>query len=285
MDRFDWLELDSSIGIDAKSVQQKTAPPPRVQPHDAASFYRAAREMRESGHFKASTDFYRKAVGFDDRHYAARVELVDTLVRAGRIEEAEKAADEAYSAYRQVRPFYASRALVLAHCRRFDEALGCSDVSVEGGDRSWYSRCIRGEILLKMDPSFRFDALELFGEATALARAPWEPQFLSGWILMDAKLYALGAAHIAEAAHLNPRAPLCWLCLGDCFRELKFYEQAIFYYQRVMELEPTNELAVERQRRCSSLAYGLMRLFRRDDLHRRWRREFEKNMSWENERE
>jgi tetratricopeptide (TPR) repeat protein len=283
MDRFDWLELDSTIGVDAPKPLEKTAPAPRVRPHDASSFYRAAREMRESGHFKAATDFYQKAVGFDDRHYAARVELVDTLIRAGRIDEAQRASNEAYENYRQVRPFYASRALVLAHSRRFDEALSCSDVSVEGGDRSWYSRCIRGEILLKMDTGFRFDALELFAQAESMTRTPWEPLFLAGWVLMDAKLYALAAGHLADAAHLNPRVPLCWLCLGDCFRELRFYEHAVFYYQRVMELEPTNELALERQRRCGSQVFGLMRLFRKDDLHRRWRLEFDKNMTLEKE--
>lgn len=284
MDRFDWLELDSTVGVDAKGKrEEKAAPGSRVRPHDAPSFYRAAREMRGSGHFKAATDFYRKAVGFDDRHYAARVELIDTLIRAGRLAEAEQAANDAYGNYRKVRPFYASRALVLAHNGRFNEAMPCSDVSVEGGDRSWYSRCVRGEILLRMDPGFRFDALELFSEAASLTPSPWEPQFLAGWALMDAKLYALAAAHLAEAAHFNPRIPLCWLCLGDCFRELKFFEQAIFYYQRVMELEPTNELAIERQRRCSTLSYGLMRLFRRDDLHRRWRQAFDKNMGLEKE--
>ncbi len=285
MDRFDWLELDSTIGIEKKAPQAQAAPTPRVQPHDAPSFYRAAREMRESGHFRAATDFYRKAIGYDDRHYAARVELVDTLIRAGRVDEAETAANEAYENYRRVRPFYASRALVLAHLRRYDEALACSDVSVEGGDRSWYSRCIRGEVLLRMEPGFRSHALEQFDEATLLTQNPWEPYFLAGWILMDAGLYALAAGHLAEAAHLSPRVPLCWLCLGDSFRELRFYEQAIFYYQRVMELEPTNELALERQRRCGSLTYGLMRLFRRDDLHRRWRREFDKNMYGETNRE
>ncbi len=281
MDRFDWLELESTAGASSAKEIGQTPAAPRTMPHDAPSFYRAAREMREAGHFKAATDFYRRAVGFDDRHYAARVELIDTLVRAGRIAEAVTAAADAYENYRQVRPFYASRALVLAHQGLFDEAMPCSDVSIEGGDRSWYSRCIRGEILLRMNPSFRLEALDLFEEATNLVRTPWEPQFLAGWILLDARLYTLAAAHLAEAAHLNPRVPLCWLCLGDCFRELRFYEQAVFYYQRVMELEPTNELALARQKECASRIYGLMRVFRRESLYRRWRREFDKNMDRE----
>lgn len=283
MDRFDWLELESTAGPTAQAQKEKTQAEPRRMPHDAPSFYRAAREMRNAGHFKAATDFYRKAIGFDDRHYAARVELIDTLVRAGRLDEAEAAANEAYENYKQVRLFYASRALVLAHRGRLDEALPCSDVSVEGGERAWYPRCVRGEILLRMDRSFRFDALDLFEEAANLVRKPWEPEFMAGWVLLDADLYALAAAHLAEAARLNPLVPLCWLCLGDCFRELKFYEQASFYYQRVSELEPANELGLERQRECGSLVYGLMRAFRRETLIKRWRQELEKNTGMERE--
>ena len=65
MDRFDWLELDSTPGFAAPNSRTQAAPiEPVTMPKDAPSFYRAARGMRESGHFKAATDFYRRAVGF-----------------------------------------------------------------------------------------------------------------------------------------------------------------------------------------------------------------------------
>lgn len=244
-------------------------------PKDAPSFYRAARGMRESGHFKAATDFYRRAVGFDDHHYDAWVELVDTLVRARRVEEADATSLEAHESHKQVRVLYASRALVLAHLGRLNEAMQFSDVSVDA-DQSWYARCVRGEVLLRMDVGFRGDALDLFEQATRLAQNAWEPAFLAGWVLLDAKQYALAAGYLAEAAHQHPRASLTWLCLGDCFRELKFYEQALFYYQRVTELEPSSAIAIQRQKECGPLMFGLMRAFSRDSLQKRWRREFDK---------
>ncbi len=245
-------------------------------PKDAPSFYRAARAMREAGHFKAATEYYRKAVGYDDHQYDAWLELIDTLVRARRIAEADAASLEAHENHKQVRALYASRALVLAHLGRSNEAMQFSDVSVDAADESWYARTVRGEILVRMDSGFRADALDLFEQATRLAQNAWEPAFLAGWVLLDAKLYALAAGYLAEAAHLRPRASISWLCLGDCFRELKFYEQALFYYQRVTELEPASEIALQRQKECGPPMYGLMRAFSRDSLQKRWRREFDK---------
>lgn len=276
MDRFDWLELDSAAGVEAQQKQAAAARQPRAMPTDGPSYYRAGREMRYAGHFKAATDFYRKAIGFDERHYGAWVELIDTLVRARRIEEADTMSREANENYKLVRVFYASRALVVAQMGNLPEAMALSDVSVDAGDRTWYSRCVRGELLLRSDAAFRFEALQHYEEAQELAQSAWEPAFLAGWALLDAQHYALAASYLTEAAHLNARAPLVWLCLGDCFKALKFYEQALFYYQRVLELEPTSELAVRRQKECGSLVYGLLRLFRSRDLHARWRKEYEK---------
>ncbi|MBM3289617.1 MAG: hypothetical protein FJY92_05650 [Candidatus Hydrogenedentes bacterium] len=274
MDRFDWLELESAPGVGTERAP--AAPVESVtMPKDAPTFYRAARAMREAGHFRTATDFYRRAIAFDDHHYDARVELIDTLVRARRIGEADAASVEAHEGHKQVRVLYASRALVLAHIGQFNEAMRFSDVSVDA-DESWYARGVRGEVLLRMDAGFRGEALALFEQATRLAQNAWEAAFLAGWVLLDAKQFALAAGYLAEAAHQRPRASLIWLCLGDCFRELKFYEQALFYYQRVTELEPSSEIAVERQKECAPLIYGLMRAFNRGSLQDRWRREFDK---------
>jgi len=270
MDRFDWIEF----GDGAKSGKER-APAPRTRPTDGPSFYRAAREMRQAGHFKAAADCFRKTVSFDDHHYWAWVALIDTLVRARHIEEADTVSQEAIGNYRQVRPLYAARALVLAVQGKLDEAWPMSDVSVEGGDRSWYSRCVRGELFLRHDVEERRKAVALFEEAMDLSQRDWEAPFIAGLALLDAKLPALAAGFFAEAAHCNPRAPICWLCLGDAFNELRLYDQALFYYQRVTELEPTHEVARERQRKATPALYGLMKVFQRVSLKERWQKEYE----------
>ena len=271
MDRFDWLELDGG-SREAKPSRE----PLREQPHNAATFYAAGRALRESGHFDAAAAYFEKAVGLDDHHYAARLGYIDSLVRARKIDEADAASAKALDAYRQVRPFYAARVVVLAHRGRAAEAWPLSDVSITDSGRSPYAWCARAELLLKQDPDSREDALSILGQAIDAAEHRWEPYFLGGWMLLDAKLPVLAAGYFAEAAHHAPHTPASWLFLGDCFRELRLYEQALFYYQRVIELEPTHEIALERQKHCGPFLYGLMKAFRREDLERRWKEEFER---------
>jgi len=277
MDRFDWLELDSTPGV-AVPVSPAVLPleSPAQMPNDAPSFYRAARTMREAGHFRAATEYYRKAIALNDHHFDAWVELIDTLVRARRIAEANTASLEAHEAFKQVRSLYASRALVLAQLGQLPDAMRHSDVSVESTESGWYARSVRGEVFLRIGAGHRTDALASFEQALQLAQNAWEPSFLAGWALLDARYFALAAGYFAEAAHQHPRAPILWLCLGDCFRELRFYDQALFYYQRVTELEPASEIALARQKQCGSLVYGLMRALSRDSLQKRWRRDFDR---------
>ena len=273
MDRFDWLEFDSTSDASTKNAPDA---PLRAMPADGPSFYRAAREMRQAGHFRAAADFYRRSVGFDDHHYAAWVELIDTLVRAKRTEDADKTSEEILASYQQVRPLYAARALALAHLGRFDEAFPLAQVGIEDGDRSWYARCVYGELALRADPKQRTEAVSHFEQALDLANGDWEAAFLAGWALLDANLPVLAAGFLAEACHLHPRAPIGWLCLGDAFRDLKLYDQAVFYYHRVTELEPTNEIALERQKKTALMIFGLLKALRPQSLQRRWRKEIEK---------
>ncbi|MBI4556153.1 MAG: tetratricopeptide repeat protein [Candidatus Hydrogenedentes bacterium] len=270
MDRFDWLELkDVSAPLKAS-----THSAPRT-PSDGPSFYRAARRLRMSGHFRSAAAYYERAIGFDDQNYAARVELVDTLIRARQLAEAERHSQESLENYGQVRLLYAARGLVLAHRGRFNEAFAASDISLENSEGSWYARCVRAELLLKQTPHERFDAMRFIDQAVDLAEPPWEAYLLGGWMLLEADYAVLAAGLFAEAAHQNPWAPLCWLCLGDCFYRLRFYDQALFYYDRVLELEPSHELAQRRRAQCSPRLFGLLRVFQRRNFLDRWNREFE----------
>jgi len=275
MDRFDWLEL-SKVPKEAQSGRLPGKPP-----HDGPSFYTAARRMREAGHFRAATAYYQRAVGFDDHNYQARAEWIDTLIRANHLQEAAACATEALDTFRQVRPFYAARALTLAHTGQAALAYPLSDVSLEG-EPSWYACVVRAEVLLKDSLQNRDEALRFLERALEIAHGKWEPYFVAGIILLDAGWPTLAAAHLAEAVHIKPGAAAGLLCLGDCFRDLGLYDQALFYYQKILDTTPKHEAALERQRACAPRLFGLMRPFRTEDLRKRWNAQFEANSKhWE----
>lgn len=267
MDRFDWLEIDPTGSAPSAAL-------PVGEPVDAAAFYRAARRMREAGHFRAASNFYEKTTSLEPHHHRAWVEWIDTLVRARQIGMAAARSAHAIGAFKRVRSIYAARGLVLLHEGKLRDALHHITIGLEGDEDKWYAQCIRGELELRRDVTASQEALMWLERGTESANPQWEAYFIGGWALQDAQLPTLAAGYFAEAGHRHPRAPLSWLCLGDCFAALRLYDQALFYYRRVLELEPTNELAIERQKKVSPRLFGLMRAFRKEDLRERWNKAF-----------
>jgi tetratricopeptide (TPR) repeat protein len=274
MDRFDWLELrpQGDGGKDAT---------PRTAPHDGPSFYRAARRMRAAGHLRAAADFYERAVGFDETLYAARVEWIDCLVGQSRLKEANEISAAALEQYKQVRVFYASRALALGHVGGWTKAEPLLDVALED-ERAWYAKCVRGELLLLMGSDNRVEALSLFDDAMQETDKPWDTAMHGGRVLLAVGWPQLAAGYFSEACHALPVSPAAWMSLGDCFHALKLFERALFYYQKALELEPKNEAALMRQQMCAPRLFGLTRVFRKEDLRKRWNQAFEKlKQEWE----
>ena len=54
------------------------------------------------------------------------------------------------------------------------------------------------------------------------------------------------------------------------------YDQALFYFQKATEVEPSHEIALARQKKCVPRLWGLTRAFATRDLRRRWNKEFDK---------
>jgi tetratricopeptide (TPR) repeat protein len=273
VDRFDWLEFDS------KAPQSRTHETiERTKPDDGPSFLRAANEMREAGYFKDAVAFYEKAIGHDPHVYSAWSHLVDTLVRGGQHDTALKRIDSGLEAFKNVRAFYAPKALVLAHLGKTHEAEQYLNVALEAEEPSWYTKSVEAELWLRRNPGLRDRYLDAIDAAIEFAGdARWEAHFLAGWMLLDAEKWTLAAGHLTEACHWNPRAAITWLRLGDCFRALRLYDQATFYYDRALELEPSHPLAQRRRKTTSKWIYGLMSLFDRRSLRQRWQQRYEKS--------
>lgn len=272
MDRFDWLEIEHESPSTPRTRVQRQAPT------DGPTFYQAARRMRRGGHFRQAADFYGRAIGFDDHHYAARAELVDTLIRDNRFAEADRESAAALANYGQVRMLYAGRGLALAHLGRFQEAHQHAETALDA-EATWYAHGVYAEVCLKMSPDNRGLAFQHLERALELAEDLWDPYFMGGCMLWDAGWPTLAAGYFSEACHRDPRAVVGWLCLGECFHALRLYDQALFYFQKATEVEPTHEIALARQKKCVPLLWGLTRVFAPRDLRRRWNKEFDK-MAW-----
>ncbi len=233
-----------------------------------------ARALRRAGYFEKALPVYRQAIGMNDHNYDAWTEYIDTLVRANHLDEADTFSKTALSNYRRVHQFYAARALVLSYQGDFNAAQ--THVQTAMNQTAAYPYCVYAEILLRESLSFRSEALDALQTALNTSEERWEPCFLGGCILLNAKLPALAAGYFSEAVHVAPHAAAGLLFLGDSFAALRLYDQAQFYYQKVVELEPDHAVALERQRSTVPLLYGLTRVFRRENLRTRWNKEFEK---------
>ncbi len=277
---FAWLEIDktnSEVGSTAAPAQK---------PVDSASHHRVAADLRRAGFLRSSTEYYAQAVGLDDRNFNAWMEYIDTLVRARQLKEADRLSAQILDSYRKVRVLYASRALVLAHRGALAEALSHSEVSLSDDEPHPYPKCVRAELLLRSDPGsrrHREDAGVLFDAAALASGGAWDVYFVGGCALMDARWSAHAAGYFAEAIHREPRGTVAWLCMGDCFHDMRLYDQALFYYEQAMRMEPTLTATVGRRLRATKFRYGLMRIFNRKTLQQRWEERYniQSDKNWE----
>ncbi len=265
MERFQWIEVGKASAPTGESPVFTSA----------RDCYREARRLREGGCFRAAATQYEHALGFDEHRHGTWIELIDSLVRGGDLVAADLRSREALANYGQVRGFYAARALALAYRGSLREALTQSDISMEGDDTGWYARCVRAEVLLASDASYRPEALRLLEEALGMPGDLWETNFLGGWAFMRADLPTFAASFFAESAHARPRSFISWFCLGEAFRLLKLYDQAMFYYHRAEELAPAHELLANRMKGARLKTYGLMQTFLAVELRERWKRLWE----------
>lgn len=267
MDRFDWLEIK---GAEAEKAQEAQADDSFG--HDSQGYYRRARKMREAGHFRLAVQYYQQATGLDSHHYIAWRELIDTLVRARQLKRADEVSSKALQLHPNVVELYAARGLVLLHMQQMDSAKAHVERGHANGDRSWYLSCVQAEIILLDNKGYAKEVSDCMTAAFEASNHSWEPYFIGGWFMLDAELPTWAAGYLAEAGHRNPTAPIVWLCLGDCFRDLRLFDQAMFYYQKATELEPEHQLALKRQRACAPSIFGMMRIFSKESLLERWNR-------------
>jgi len=243
---------------------------------DSAALFELAEQCRNAGRLSEAAAYYEKVVCFDSGLSDAWVGLVDSLVRLGKIQEADGAVERALALYRLTRPFYALKALVLLHAGRENEALRYSDISIEQDEAGWYPWFVRGEVLLSCTPGLvrTENARHCFERSITLAENQWAVCLWVGLVLLVAKHVAVGAAYLMESAHLNPLNAFTWLKLGEAFRIMRFFDQAKFYYEQALDVDPGCEPARRGLAEASSSQSGISYLIDARAARSRWTRRF-----------
>ena len=275
MTHFDWLEFYSSdVGDEENEATPDLPVEPVREPSDADGFYKSAGRMREAGNFEAAANLYERALGLDKYHHMSWIMMIDSLVRAKKLRDADEKSSEAIETFGQVHAFYAAKALVLSYRGKNKKAMLNSDISMEDPSPSWYTLYARADVLLGGNRESRPDSLWLLNKALDLEDKMWEVYLLGGMAMTRAELPTMAASFFAEAAHFRPTAPICWLLLGDTFKELRLNDQALFYYKQAEELAPKTEAVRKRLYPRSLKLKQLMQAFRSEDLYRRWTKKY-----------
>ena len=246
--------------------------------NEAASFHQSGIELLQRGYVSQAADMLERALGFREHDFQLWIDAIEMLVRADKLERAEARSHEALQNYRRTAPLFAAHALVLAHRGQFGDALGHVQVVFDHARRGthWYAHAIRGEILLRQDKTNRGEATYCFDQAMDGQKNPWRAALIAAWAFLDAELPVFAAAAAAEVAHWNPRACIGWLLMARCFEQLRLYEQAQFYYGCVLELEPNHPAGLRGRQSAKAARFGLLSLFRRENLKGRWRTAYER---------
>jgi tetratricopeptide (TPR) repeat protein len=235
MSVFKWIE--PIFPARSKKAAQKSV---AVGEGDSAALFGIAERYRHSGQLSEAAEYYEKVVCFDSGLFDAWIGLVDSLVRLGKIEKAHETVERALQLYRLTRPFYALKALVLLHEGLENEAISYSDISIEEDEADWCAWFVRGEIILTRKPGSNRaqNARYCFERSIELAQAQWAACLWAGLVYLITHHAAPAAAYLAESAHLNPMNAFTWLKLGDVFRIMRFFDQAKFYYEQALDVDP-----------------------------------------------
>ncbi len=240
MSVFKWVELPARGRRNRRGPGQKPA-----DDVDIVALFGMAEDCRNSGQLSKAIAYYEKVVSFGSGLLDAWMGLGDSLVRIDEVAKANNVAEEALQRYGLAGSLYGLKALVLLHDGQEVESFRYSDISLQQDEAGWYPWLVRGEILLMQGSrSARAqNAGYCFERSANLAEKQWVACLWAGIVCLVNQHPALAAAYLAESAHLNPLNAFTWSKLGDAFRTLRFFDQAKFYYEQALDVDPESESA------------------------------------------
>ena len=162
MSRFSNLEFGEEF--EDQSLQQQNAV------KDEAFYLREARTAFENGNFESALRLYSKVLEFNVQSPGAWTGQVRMLIELGEYREAQLWAEKALGHFPREPELLAAKAVALARSGAHEEALACSDASIEERGDTPYLWLARGDVMLARKESRAEYCLE---KALLMAPRDW----------------------------------------------------------------------------------------------------------------
>lgn len=189
------------------------------------------------GFFADAAEVFDRATRYDHTHYNAYVGQVEMLVVLGRLDEAERVAEEALARYGRNASLGAARGHVFLHRDNLSDALACLDIATRNDPENAYPWLLAGEARLRMPGGLPY-AEQCFDKAKA-ACEPWPyPHVRIALAFLEWGFAAQAVERLAPLAKANPEMPLPWVLLGDAQRLMGRWADSDASYRRALDLAP-----------------------------------------------
>lgn len=226
MSRFNNLEFEG----EHESIQGVNVPR-----NDETHFMAEAQKAFEEANFDGALRLYSKVLEFNVQNVAAWAGQVRMLIELGEFQEARLWAEKALERFPREPELLAAKAVALARSGACEEALACSDASIEARGDTAYVWLARGDVLLARKEA-RADYC--FEKAMLVAPRNWFVAWLAARVRFYYRQFALALKAAEQAVQLNAGHFVVWLEFGRCQHALGLLGPARTSFEQARQLNP-----------------------------------------------
>ena len=207
---------------------------------DEGYYLGQARAAFENANFEPALRLYSKVLEYNPQSAPAWTGQVRMLIELAEYREARLWAEKALERFPREPELLAAKAVALARSGALEEALACSDASIEERGDTPYLWLARGDVMLARRESRAQYCLE---KAMLMAPRDWFVAWLAARIRFFYKQFALALQLVQQAVELNAGHFLLWLELGKCQQALGLAGPALNSFTQARQLNPRCEEA------------------------------------------
>ena len=202
---------------------------------DEAHYLAEAQTAFANANFDTALRLYSKVLEFNVQNVVAWAGQVRMLIELGEFNEARLWAEKALERFPREPELLAAKAVALARSGCCEEALACSDASIEARGDTPYVWLARGDVLLSRKES-RADYC--FEKAMLVAPRNWFIVWLAARVRYYYRQFALAIKMVEQALQWNAGHFVLWIEYGRCQQALGLLGAARTSLDQARQLNP-----------------------------------------------